>query len=232
MKEKDEVTKERDVHRAQFKLSLEERDLQLLDVLIDSIKKKSSHQKVDLLCKIIDIVQTKNKQKRDIALQMIMDNHKMSEETQKSNRDHFSKQDKEKSEELLKILAGDVENKDEQLILYVKNIKKKANQIQILKKISKLLIGSWKKLDEKNRTEQLKKLIDTVSQIDNQERTDLLSIMIEKVKLEEWHVSELNQKTRANKKLSNQNESLNLAADEFDASIQSYHTQSSKEAKR
>ena len=42
MKEKDEVTKERDVHQTQFKLSLEERDLQLLDVLMDSVKEKSS----------------------------------------------------------------------------------------------------------------------------------------------------------------------------------------------
>ena len=80
MKEKDEVTKERDVHQAQFKLSLEETDLQLLDALTDAIKEKTSMEKVNLLCKIIDTIQTKNKQKRDVALQMIMDNLKIDEE--------------------------------------------------------------------------------------------------------------------------------------------------------
>ena len=74
--------------------------------------------------------------------------------------------------------------------------------------------------------------MNTINQTDDQERTDVLNIMIEKIKLEEWYVSELSQRTRANQQLSNQNESLNLAADEFDASIQSDHAQSSKEVKR
>ena len=42
LKEKDEVTKEMDLHQAQFKLSLEERDMKLLDALTDAIKDKSS----------------------------------------------------------------------------------------------------------------------------------------------------------------------------------------------
>ena len=50
--------------------------------------------------KIIDTVQTKNKQKRDVALQMIMDNFKLSQEEQKENHDRYSKGDKEESEEL------------------------------------------------------------------------------------------------------------------------------------
>ena len=80
--------------QAQLMQSLEERDLKLLDVLMDSVKEKSSQQKDDLLCKIIDTIQTKNKQKRDVALQMIMDNLKIGEEEQKSNRDHYSNEDK------------------------------------------------------------------------------------------------------------------------------------------
>ena len=39
MKEKDELTKERE---SQLRQSLEERDLQLLDALMDSVKEKSS----------------------------------------------------------------------------------------------------------------------------------------------------------------------------------------------
>jgi hypothetical protein len=76
-----------------------------------------------LLCKIIDTVQTKNKQKRDVALQMIKDNLKMSEEEQKSKLDKYSKEDREESEELSKILTEDAENKDELLIEFVKKIK-------------------------------------------------------------------------------------------------------------
>ena len=81
--------------QAQLMQSLEERDLKLLDVLMDSVKEKSSQQKVDLLSKIIDTVQTKNKQKRDVALQMFMDNLKMSEEEQKTNQEKYSNEDKE-----------------------------------------------------------------------------------------------------------------------------------------
>ena len=51
-----------------------------MDALTDAIKEETSTEKVDLLCKIIDIIQTKNKQKRDVALQIIMDNLKISEE--------------------------------------------------------------------------------------------------------------------------------------------------------
>ena len=51
-----------------------------MDALTDAIKEKTSMEKVNLLCKIIDTIQTKNKQKRDVALQMIMDNLKISEE--------------------------------------------------------------------------------------------------------------------------------------------------------
>ena len=54
---------------------------------------------------------------------MIMDNLKIDEEGQKSNKDKYSKEDREESEELSKILADDVENKDELLIEYVKKIK-------------------------------------------------------------------------------------------------------------
>ena len=42
MKDKDDMTKERDSMQAQLLQSLEERDLQLLDVLTDSVKEKSS----------------------------------------------------------------------------------------------------------------------------------------------------------------------------------------------
>jgi hypothetical protein len=94
-----------------------------LDALTDAIKEISSQEKVDLLCKIISTVKTKNKQKRDVALQMIMDNLKLSEEQQKSNKDQYSKGDREESEELSKILADDAENKDELLIEFVKKIK-------------------------------------------------------------------------------------------------------------
>ena len=81
--------------QAQLKKSLEERDLKLLDALMDTMKEKSSQEKVDLLCKMIDIVQTKNKQKRDFAIQIITDNFKASEEIKKSNHDQFSNEDKD-----------------------------------------------------------------------------------------------------------------------------------------
>ena len=42
MKEKDDVTKERDSVYALLMKSLEERDLKLLDVLMESVKEKSS----------------------------------------------------------------------------------------------------------------------------------------------------------------------------------------------
>ena len=51
---------------------------------------------------------------------MIMDNSKLSEEEQKSNKDQYSKGDREESEKLSKILADDAENKDELLIEFVK----------------------------------------------------------------------------------------------------------------
>ena len=54
---------------------------------------------------------------------MIMDNLKIGEEEQKSNKDEYSEEDREESEELLKILAEDLENKDELLIEFVKKIK-------------------------------------------------------------------------------------------------------------
>jgi len=88
MKDREEVAKDRDDlikdsglrMQAELKQSLEERDLKLLDALTDAIKDKGSKEKIDLLCKIIDTLQNKNKQKRDVALQMIMDNFKVSEE--------------------------------------------------------------------------------------------------------------------------------------------------------
>ena len=75
MKEKDEVAKERDdlkkdsglKMQAELKQSLEERDLKVLDALTDAIKDKGSKEKIDLLCKVIDTLQNKNKQKRDVA---------------------------------------------------------------------------------------------------------------------------------------------------------------------
>ena len=93
-----------------------------------------------MLCKIIDTVQTKNKQKRDVALQMIKDNLKMSEEEQKSNHEKYSKKDREESEVLSKILAKDVENKDELLIKFVKKIKQRAEGY--LKKETEKLLNS------------------------------------------------------------------------------------------
>jgi hypothetical protein len=42
--------------------------MELLDALTDAIKDKSGLEKVDLLCKIIGTVQSKNKFKRDVAL--------------------------------------------------------------------------------------------------------------------------------------------------------------------
>ena len=45
--------------KAKLKQSLEETDFKLLDTKINAIKDKSSQEKVDLLCKIIDNFQTK-----------------------------------------------------------------------------------------------------------------------------------------------------------------------------
>ena len=123
MKEKDDVIEERDMYQAQFKSSLEEINLNLLDGLMDDIKSKSSREKVDLLCKVIDIIQTKNKRKIGTALQMIMDNQKVSEEKQKLQHDYYSKVDKIQSESLSQILSGDQENKDQLLIQFVEKIK-------------------------------------------------------------------------------------------------------------
>ena len=67
-KERDDLKKERDIQmQAQLKKSLEERDLKLLDALINAIKDKGNQEKIGLLCKIIDTIQNKNKQKRDFA---------------------------------------------------------------------------------------------------------------------------------------------------------------------
>ena len=118
-----------------------------------------------MLCKIIDTVQTKNKQKRDVALQMIMDNLKFTEEQQKSNKDQYSKGDREESEELSKILAGGAENKDELLIEFVKKIKQRADSY--LKKETEKLLISQKKLNDKHRTDQIKQLMSTIEKVDN-----------------------------------------------------------------
>ena len=47
------------------------------------------------------------------------------------------------------------------------------------------MIETQAKLNEKHRTKQLKQLIDTFAKIDNYEKTDHLSIKIDKIKLEE-----------------------------------------------
>ena len=130
--------------RTKLKKSLEETDLKLLDAKINAIKDKSSREKVNLLCKIIDNFQTKTKQKRDIALQMIMDNFKISEERKKANRERYYNEDKEASEELSTILAGNPENKEELLIQYVNKVKKRSEDC--LKLCSKQLIDSQAKL--------------------------------------------------------------------------------------
>ena len=88
---------------------------------MDAIKDKSSKERVNLLSEIIDIVQIKNKQKRDVALEFIMDNfHKIERfvnlEERKSVKDDYSRADKEESSELLNILAKDAEAKDLMLI--------------------------------------------------------------------------------------------------------------------
>ena len=59
-----------------------------------------------------------------------------------------------------------------------------------------------------------------------------MSIMIDTIKLEEEHLSELGQKTRVIQQLGNQIEALSLATDEYDASIQSRHTESSEVLKQ
>ena len=115
------MTKKRDLEiqvkmQAKLKQSLKETDFRLLDAKMYAIGDKISHEKVDLLVEIIDNFRTKTKQKRDVALQMIIGNSKMSEEEQKYNRDQYNNGDKEESEELSTILAGDPEDKDELLI--------------------------------------------------------------------------------------------------------------------
>ena len=58
----DNFTKEIDLEmQTSLNQSLEERDLKLLNALTHAIKDKSSKEKVDLLYRIIETIQTKNK---------------------------------------------------------------------------------------------------------------------------------------------------------------------------
>ena len=92
------------------------------------------------------------------------------------------------------MLTDDAENKDELLIEFVKKIKQRADSY--LKKETEKLLISQKKLNDKHRTDQIKQLMSTIDKVDNQERTDLLNIMIEKTKLEEEYLSELDENKR------------------------------------
>ena len=61
--------------------------------------------------------------------------------------------------------------------------------------------------------------MNTINKIDNKERTDLLSIMIDYAKQQEKQSSESDKKTKVIQQQSNQIEALSLATDEFDASF-------------
>ena len=52
------------------------------------------------------------------------------------------------------------------------------------------LFDSQAKLDEKRRTDQLQQLMNTINQIESQEKSDLMSMLIDNTKLLEEQVSE------------------------------------------
>ena len=51
--------KERDFLQIKLIQCIEERDLKLIDALVDEIKDKSCREKVDLLCKMIETIKNK-----------------------------------------------------------------------------------------------------------------------------------------------------------------------------